>query len=229
MKIVEKEKARELRKQGKSMNQIIEETGFSKASVSLWTRDIILTSVQRTKISKRGRSVESIERRRISRLNNIQLKRRGIIDAAKKDFSNLSLSELKLIGTMLYWGEGGKTGNWSARIANSDPSIIKIMMRFFREVCGVPEAKFRAYIHTFAHADIEKIEKYWSHILGISRKQFNKTYIKPSAASLQKRKNLPYGNVDIYVHDTKIFLTIMGWIERVKEILLVDQNSARIK
>lgn len=220
MKIVERERARALRLQGKSMNQIIEETGFSKASVSFWTRDIVLTKEQRNKISMRGRSVESIEKRRLSRLFNINNKRRVIIDTAKKDFSNLSLRDLKIIGAMIYWGEGGKTGHWAVRLANSDPLIIKVMMRFFREVCKVPESKFRANIHTFELANVKETERYWSKVSGIPLKQFYKTYLKPSKASLQKRKTLPYGTIDIYVSDTKVFLAIKGWIEKIAELVL---------
>ena len=219
MKIIEKEQARILRKRGYSINQIVKEVGSAKSSISLWVQDIVLTKKQKKGLSERGRSVESIERRRISRLANIHKKRRSIIDEAKKDFNHISLEELKLIGIMLYWGEGGKTGHWSVRLANSDPAVIQIMMRFFREVCQVKDEKFRAHIHTFEKANIEKTEKYWSQITGISRKQFNKTYIKPSIASLQKRETLPFGTIDIYVHDTQLFLTIMGWIERIKELI----------
>ena len=218
MKLIEKEKSRVLRKQGKSINQIIKETGSSKASVSVWVRDIILTQTQKNKISLRGRSVESIEKRRISRLFNEEKKRRILINNAKKDFTYISLEQLKLIGVILYLGEGGKTKR-IVRLANSDPLVIKIMMRFFREICGVPENKFSGHIHTFVHADIERTEKYWSKITGISQKQFYKTYIKPSSASLQKRKALPFGTFDIYVCDTKLFLTIMGWIEKIKELI----------
>ena len=219
MKIIEKEQARILRKRGYSINQIVKEVGSAKSSISLWVQDIVLTKKQKKGLSERGRSVESIERRRISRLANIHKKRRSIIDEAKKDFNHISLEELKLIGIMLYWGEGGKTGHWSVRLANSDPAVIQIMMRFFREVCQVKDEKFRAHIHTFEKANIEKTEKYWSQITGISRNQFNKTYLKPSIASLQKRETLPFGTIDIYVHDTQLFLTIMGWIERIKELI----------
>lgn len=223
MKLAEKEKARSLRSAGKSINQIIKETGFSKASISVWVRDIILTSEQKKQISERGRSFESIERRRLNRLHNEQNRRRIIIDKAKKDFNSISLEQLKLIGVVLYLGEGGKTYKGMARIANSDPAVIKIMMRFFREVCNVPESKFRAAIHTFAHANVEETERYWSDVTNIPRNQFYKTYVKPSAASLQKRNSLPFGTVDIYVCDTKLFLTIMGWIERIKE-LAINKN-----
>lgn len=218
MKIIEKERARILRKQGKSINQIIKETGFSKASVSLWVRDIMLTQAQKKKISERGRSVGSIEKRRVNRLFNEQRKRQIITNEAKKDFTNISPEQLKLIGIILYLGEGGKTRRGMVRLANSDPAVIKIMMRFFREICKVPDNKFRASIHTFAHANIEKTEESWSKISGIPRDQFFKTYIKPSSASLQKKNTLPFGTFDIYVCNTKLFLTIMGWIEKIKEL-----------
>lgn len=220
MKMKEREHARALRKEGKSMNEIIKETGYSKASVSFWTRDIVLTEAQRSKISLKGRSMESIERRRVSRFNNISKKRQEIINTAKKDFSHLTQRELKLIGAMIYWGEGRKVGNWSVSLANSDPLIIKVMMRFFREVCMVPEEKFHAHIHTFEGADVKEVERHWSQISGIPLKQFYKTYSKPNKASLQKRKTLPYGTLDVYVHDTKLFLTIKGWIEKIAEIVL---------
>ena len=127
MKIAEKEKARFLRKEGKSINQIIKETGFSKASVSVWVRDIILTPEQKSQVSERGRSVESIERRRVSRLFNEKKRRQAITDKAKEDFNNISLEQLKLIGIILYLGEGAKTDHGMARLANSDPEVIKII------------------------------------------------------------------------------------------------------
>ena len=218
MKLIEKEKARALRKRGKSINQIVKEAGLTKSSVSLWVRDIVLTKAQKNKLSERGRSVESIEKRRLVRLSNEQAKRQVVIDKAKKDFNFISLEQLKLVGIILYLGEGGKTERGVARLSNSDPVVIKIMMRFFREICEVPEEKFRGNVHTFAHADVEKTENYWSKITGIPRSQFHKTYIKPSSASLQKRYTLPFGTFSINVCDTKLFLTIMGWIERIKEL-----------
>ena len=142
------------------------------------------------------------------------------MDLAKEDFTNLTIRELKLVGAMIYWGEGRKVGNWTVSLANSDPLIIKVMMRFFREVCKVPEEKFRGHIHTFENASVYKAEKYWSLISGIPLAQFYKTYTKPSKGSLQKRQMLPYGTLDIYVHDTKLFLTIKGWIEKIAELVI---------
>lgn len=118
----------------------------------------------------------------------------------------------------MYWGEGGKTNKGMARISNSDPDVIKFMMNFFREIFNVPHAKFRGHVHTFSHLNAEKAERYWSTVSGIPRKQFYKTYSKPSIASKGKRDKLPYGTFQIYVCDTIIFLTIKGWIERLSEL-----------
>jgi transcriptional regulator with XRE-family HTH domain len=219
MKIIERETARALRRKGMSMNEIIRKTGYSKSSVSGWTNNIILTKKQRDGLSQKGRSIESIERRRKSRLFNESKKRQVFTDKAKGDFSDLSERDLKIIGSMIYWGEGGKTNRNMARLSNSDPVIIKVMMRYFREICGVPNSKFRASVHTFAYADIDETMNYWARVSGIPRDQFYKAYIKQSSASLGKRKTLPFGTLDIYVCDTKIFLTIMGWIEKISEIL----------
>ncbi len=218
MKLLEKERARILRRKGYSINQILEKTGYSKASVSVWVRDIVLTNKQKKKITQRGRSVQSIEKRRVNRLVNEYAKRRLLIDEAKKDIGSITQKDLRLIGTILYLGEGAKTKRNTVSVANSDPAVIKIMIRFLREVCAVPNTKFRGHIHTFAHANIEKTERYWSKITDIPRKQFYKTYAKPSSASLQKRKTLPFGTFDLSVNDTKVLLKIMGWIEKIKEV-----------
>jgi hypothetical protein len=221
MKILERDMARALRRKGMSMNEIIQKTGYSKASVSNWTSDIILTKKQREKLSLKGRSMESIERRRKSRMLNEAKKRQITTDKAKEDFFDLSQRDLKIIGSVLYWGEGGKTKRGMARLSNSDPVIIKVMMRYFREICGVPDSKFRASVHTFTHANIEKTIGHWVGVSGIPREHFYKPYIKPSSASLNKRETLPFGTMDIYVCDTKVFLSIMGWIEKISEIILI--------
>jgi len=220
MKILERDTARALRKKGLSMNEIMQKTGYAKASVSDWTKDIILTKSQREKLSMKGRSIESIERRRKSRLFNESKKRQITTNKAKGDFSDLSERDLRIIGSVLYWGEGGKTKRGMARLSNSDPVIIKVIMRYFREICGVPDSKFRASVHTFAHANIKKTINHWVKISGIPKEHFYKPYIKPSTASLGKRETLPFGTLDIYVCDTKVFLTIMGWIEKISEILI---------
>jgi len=220
MKFFKKEESVRLRKKGLSINEIAEKVEVSKSSVSLWVRDIVLTKSQRKRISLRGRSIDSIEKRRASRLLSEKNKRNLISIEAKKDISSLDRRDLKLIGICLYWGEGGKSRRGSVRLSNSDPSIIKIMMRFFREVCEVPEKKFRGHIHTHYGVNVSKAINYWSNISGIPKKHFYKTYVKKFNGKIIEGHVLFYGTFDIYVNDTRLFTKIMAWIDAVREKLI---------
>lgn len=219
MKAKEKKIAIEMRKSGKSMNEIAKKLNIAKSSVSYWVRDVELTKEQRKKLSQKGFSVDAVEKRRINRLRNENNKRELIIDEAKKDIKEVSDYELKIIGAMLYLGEGRKTQR-TVSIANADPDVIKMIMKFFRKICKVKEEKFRGHIHIHSHLNVKKAEKYWSEVSGIPLSQFYKTYSKPSVATKSKKDSLPLGTFDIYVCDTKLFLTIMGWIEEIKRLVL---------
>jgi len=200
------------------MKDIARELKVSKASISLWVRDIILSEKQKESLSARGVSVAVIEKRRVNRIRNTQHRHRAIIEKAKEKIDILSKRDLLLVGATLYWGEGGKTKTGMARVANSDPNLIRLMVRFFKEIFDVPAEKFRGHVHTFSHLNAIAAEKYWSEISGVPRSQFYKTYSKPSTASLSKKDTLPYGTFDLQVCDTTIFLTIMGWIEKLSEL-----------
>jgi len=211
----EKEKAIGLRLRGRSIKEIAKQLNVAKSSVSLWVRDIKLTPVQLNKLAEKSHTIVAIEKRRATRLNNERAKRQVVLDLAEKEIKKLSLKDLWLIGVMLYWAEGGKTQRGLVRFSNGDPEMIKIMMVFFRRVCKVPEEKFRGYIHIHPHLDHKKAEKYWAAIMGISLKKFFKTYRKVNTSSKNKKDSLPFGVLDIYICDTKLFLKISGWAKGI--------------
>jgi len=128
----------------------------------------------------------------------------------------LSTRELWLIGTALYWAEGGKTKRM-VRFSNGDPEMIQLMMRYFREVCEIPEEKFRGYIHIHDSLDHIAAEQYWSKISNIPITNFYKTYRKPNPSSKGLRQTLPYGVFDIYVADVTLFLKIQGWTKGLRK------------
>lgn len=214
MKKIEKEQAIKLRYEGYSLDEIRMALGVAKSSVSLWVRNIELTDAQKRHLEAKGFFREAVEKRRTSRLINEEAKRQLVIKAAQSSIKKISKKELWLIGVMLYWAEGGKTQRL-VRFSNGDPEMIKIMMAFFRDICEVPEAKFRGYIHIHPHLDHKNAERYWSEISEIPLKQFFKTYRKPNKSSQGKKNSLPCGTCDIYVMDTKLFFQIMGWAEGI--------------
>ncbi len=219
MKKQEQLKAVSLRREGVSIKEIAKRLKVAKSSVSLWVRNVELSKQQLKVLKDKMNSFEVVEKRRASRLYNEDARRKAIMVQAGKEIKKISRRDLQIIGLCLYLGEGSKTQRGAAKLANSDPAVIKIMMRYFREICCVPEKKFRAHIHTYSHLNVEVAEAYWSKISGIPRGQFYKTYSKPSVASKGKKDSTPYGTVDLTVCSTELYLQIMGQIEKIKKLL----------
>jgi hypothetical protein len=210
-------KAISLRQKGLSVRDISHRLNAARGSVSTWVKDVVLSNEQKLRLKYYCHSPEVVERRRQSRLKNEEIKRKKIIDTAAGLVPVLTKENLFVLGVGLYWAEGGKSNRGMARVSNSDPAMIKIVMRFFREICHVPENRFRGHIHIHSQSAVKAAEKFWSDITGVPPNQFYKTYSIKSKASKNKRLTLPYGTLDIGVCDTRLQLTILGWIEGLKK------------
>lgn len=215
MKVLERNRAVELRKQGKTLSEILKEIPVSKSSLSYWLRGIELTQEQMVRIKYKNDKIKE----RFIKFNELKKKqadnnKKIIFNNAFNGISNISTEELKLIGIALYWAEGYKGAAYKgAEFTNSDPSMIKLMMRWFRETCGVQESKFRIRIQLHNTRNTEMIKGYWSEVTSIPLAQFTKPYIKISPTSKRKMGNLiPYGTCNIRVSDINLITRIRGWI-----------------
>ena len=221
MKARERKEAIKLRNSGLAINEISRRLKVSKSSVSLWVRNVSLTAKQLDVLQGKKYTKSAIEKRRVTRLTRENARRQVIIDGATEEVLNISIKELFLLAVGLYWAEGSKTRRGTVEFSNSDPRLIQIMVRFFKEICLVPQQKFRGHIHLHPHLNAKKAEKYWSKISSIPTKQFFKTSQQYNRASKGKKDSLPYGTFSIYVCSTELFLRIKGWIEGVSRVLLV--------
>ncbi|MBI2062351.1 MAG: hypothetical protein HYT64_01535 [Candidatus Yanofskybacteria bacterium] len=229
MKSKEKEQiqARHLRHKGFSLNQIVAVLNISKSSASTWVRDVKMTKAQHVFLHHKAHVQEVIKKRVETRLRNENARRRAIMEIHKKDIPTkpMDTETLKIFGTALYWAEGGKSQkNRSFNFWNSDPRMIRIMMIFLKNVCKIPDEKFRAHINLHAHLNSLAAEKYWSLISGIPLSQFYKTTKIISKASKNTRDTLPYGTFSIQIGSTDLFLKMLAWIEAITERVVAQQN-----
>jgi hypothetical protein len=222
MKIEEKNKAVELRKAGLTYNEILAKLPVSKSSLNYWLHDITLTDQQKSRIyakdlEVRRKFVEHNELRHKKSVSN----KAAISAVAQREIVNLSQRDLKLIGTALYWAEGYKTGRAKqVDFANSDPAMIRLIMRWFREICRVSDDRFRARIQVHDARIVQEAIKFWSLTTGIPIKQFTKSYIRVSPTSRKKVKNyLPHGICHIRISYTNLLAKIKGWISGLSEAL----------
>jgi transposase-like protein len=219
MRAKERAAARRLRGQGRSIREIAQEIKCAKSSISGWVRDITLTAgqIERLKSNQdRGRAKAA---NHPNSPKQVWARIRGnIIESAVKEIpKECSRNTLKVVGSALYWAEGCKSVSNMVNFSNSDPKMIILMMRFFRDVCNVSEEKFRGAVNIHPHLDMKKAVKFWSDISSIPVKQFHKTQVAISKASKQKKDTLPVGTFRIVISDVRLQSQIKGWIKGLEE------------
>jgi len=158
----------------------------------------------------------NLKRRTFHESNIIRFEKSPISYNLKKNLTEKE-RQLKIAGIMLYWAEGAKSNlknrAWMIDLANSDPEMIKVFLKFLRIICGIDEKKLRAYIYTYADQDIKKLLKYWCKITKIPLKQFTKSYIRNDFLP-EKSGKMKYGLIHIRYNDKRLLLQIEDWIKK---------------
>ncbi len=219
MKAQERKRARELRAKGKSLREIALKINCAKSSISQWVRDIPLTSQQIERLKSNQDKGRAIAANHPNSPKQVWGRIRQDIECSSvKDISrSYSKYILKVIGSALYWAEGYKQSVNMVNFSNSDPKMVALMMKFFREVCKVPEEKFRGVVHIHPHLDVQKARNFWSKVSGIPTKQFHKDQFGISRASKHKRDTLPLGTFRIVICDARLASKIKGWIKGIEK------------
>ncbi len=144
-----------------------------------------------------------------------------------RERSNTEDEYLKIAGIMLYWGEGLKKGD-GIDFANSDPEMIKIFLRFLRQICGINESRLRVYLYAYEDQDIENLKNFWNKVTQISLTQFSKPYVRKGNVNLSGRK-MPMGLIHIRYYDKKLLQTVLNWIEEYISALSDNYTRGRCR
>jgi hypothetical protein len=197
-----------------ALRAIAEQLGVSKASVSLWVRDIELTAEQNAVLlaknpARNGQLLGMRVRRERCREQRIAAQQQGRELARSRDLDFLA-------GCMLYWAEGSKTRN-AAQLVNSDPDLIETFLRFLRSSCGVPDERVAFSVNCFLGngLTLDEIHDWWLSRLRLPASCLRKAVVnRPSAASKRLKGHvLPYGTARVTVHSTFIVQSIYGAIQ----------------
>jgi hypothetical protein len=168
-------KARDLRKEGRTYDEIVAALGVSKSSVSLWVRDL----------PKPPTPPERLHRMREARWAPYRAerdrRRRETKAAARAEVGTLSDRELLLLGVGLYWAEGTKSKPYrpSEKVifVNSDPRMIRVYLGWL-SLLGVSPERLAFHVMIHESADVAAAERYWADLVGISVAELGKTTIK---------------------------------------------------
>ena len=213
MKLEQKFEAIRLRKEGLAYSLIRQRVPVSKSTLSLWLRDVELTQEQKQKILiglEKSRFIVG-EKKKADRRRRTEL----VKQEAEKEFIVLSKNPFFFVGLSLYAAEGDKSQE-RVKFANSDPNLIMLMMKWFREICNISEDRFRIALHTHDLLCNEDVISYWVDITKVPKTQFHKLYVKKS--SLRQRRNILYnGTCSIVINSKDLFRKIHFWKQALFE------------
>tara|TARA_Y100000031_G_scaffold138008_1_gene163567 strand:- start:781 stop:1392 length:612 start_codon:yes stop_codon:yes gene_type:complete len=197
VRIAEKKKIETLYKQGHGVREIAEKFSVSTDAMFYFFRS------------------QNITRRTFGECREVLFKRSPLSFRINNQLT-IKEEKLKLAGVVLYWGEGTKwKGAKTVEFVNSDMEMIRIFMRFMREVCGVDESKLRVLLYCHANQDVNTLQNFWSDVTGISLAQFTKPYIRKDYDA-RKEGKMKYGLIHVRYNDKKLLHQIMDWIAEIK-------------
>ena len=182
-----RERARELRRQHRSVPEIAAALGIVKSTAYQWVRDIPLDRAARRALFARRHSSNPEHGRMMaeSRWSRYRAERdtqqAARIAAAAESVGSLRREELVRIGALIYWCEGTKSKPWNATrrvtFINSDPGLIAVFLAFLRAT-GVSDDRidFRVSIHETA--DVAAAVAWWAAQVGVDPATFRSTSLK---------------------------------------------------
>jgi hypothetical protein len=197
-----------------ALRAIAEQLGVSKASVSLWVRDIVLTPDQEAALLaknpvRNGQLLGTRVRRERCREQRLTAQQHG------REFARRCHPE-HIAGCMLYWAEGTKARN-VAQLVNADADLVRKFLTFLRSCYDVPADRVALSVNCFLGngLSLDEVQQWWLTGLGLPATCLRKAVVnRPSSASkFRKGHVLPYGTARISVHSTFIVQSIYGAIQ----------------
>jgi transposase-like protein len=223
--IINRDKALALRHKGYSIGDISKILNKQKSTISYWCKNVTLTTSQINKLSEKSKSsglkailLNSKKLQEKRKLNLIKYSELG-----KRDLGKITDRDLFILGIGLYWGEGYKKGNDEFGFTNSDPTIIKTMIKFLNNIYNVSNEDFilRVSINKIHKTRERDIVKFWSKTTKTSSLQFTKTsFIKSKPGKQYQNNKAYYGTLRIKVRNgANLRRRILGSINNIESHL----------
>lgn len=228
-----------LRSQGRTYDEIRDELGMSKGTLSLWLRDLPHpTKEQRSGVAAGGVTDADIP-------HDAGLARQLRVEGWLLREIAVALSVTPK--TVCLWTRGlpaparamhGRTAEpWDRRekvvFINSDPGLIDVFVRWLR-ANGVPERDLQPGVSIHESADVAAAERYWAERVGIDTCRFSPPNLKRHNPKT-KRKNTGtgyYGCLIIRVRQSRLLYqriagTWQGIVDATNGQTIPDRLGAR--
>lgn len=202
-----KNKALGFRRRGYSTKQIASKLKIAKSTSSLWVRDINMGVQAKSRIDRR--SADARSRGALERKRRLAITYRVVEGIVKDDLKTIGLNlKLKrLLCAFLYWGEGAKTFG-TIKFTNSDPKLVALFLKLFRESFVLDELRLAATLHLHSYHDERKQLLFWSNVTKIPIDRIH-IYRKQNSGNRIK-ENYP-GCITVNYSNSRLFTALTSY------------------
>lgn len=222
-------KAFKMRMEGKSYNEINAALSIPKSTQNTWFRHLVLSDKAQARLKSRVRqgTLNGFVRRNKRQTKEAEKRAYSAQRIAKTQIPVLTKRDLQIVGATLYWAEGYKRlqvidgkerMSHLIRFVNSDGEMVRIFIRFLREIFEIPKDKIHLTMRLYPHINEKEARRYWMEMTGLGKECFYKTlyYVSGASKGVRPFNRLPHGTLSIEVCSTSRFHHLLGLIEGVK-------------
>ena len=219
-----------LRLQGRSYNEIKEDLGIAKSTLSGWFSGLKLSTQAQERLSSRVAqgTLNGLVKRNKLQTHLARQRAQTSRRKAKSEVGFLSKREEWLVGVALYWAEGYKKPvirggreitSHVISFTNSDAQMARRFVDFLVTFMEVAKKDIYLELRIFNRSQEQNAVEFWKKATGLGAQNFTHISYIISKSSLGKRpfNQLPFGTIQVKVSSTEKFHRLMGWIEGVKE------------
>ncbi len=220
-KEAEYEVAIQMRKDGRTYNEILDVLPVAKSTLSLWLRSVGLAEPQKQRITQRR--IDAQRKGAQSRRNSRLLEIENLTVQGQKDVGRITSRELWLIATALYWAEGSKQNSTSVsagiQFGNSDVRMLNVFIKWLSAL-EVPadDINYELYVHDNRKNQFEEFCRWWAARLAINRSRIDRVYFKRDKPKTKRTNvgDLYHGLIRIRVRSSTVLnRKISGWVEGI--------------
>lgn len=213
-----------LRKTGKSYNEISKTLRIPKSTLSDWLKNTSWSKKIKLHLDTKTRKLHSIRLKELGKIKKQNLARayQQAKAEAKTEFNALKYHPLFISGLSIYWGEGDKSTHHTARIGNVDPLLIRVFVKFLVEICGVPKNNIKAYVLLYPDLDDNTCKNFWIAQSGLDSTNFTKSI---KIQGRHKTRRLTYGVCTVGYSSTYFKVKIYEWLKLLSAELLKHQYT----
>lgn len=214
----DKKQATVLRVSGYSYSYISEELGISKSTLSSWFKDFPYKPNEETLKKARQGQIKYGQIKKQERINETK----ELLERGKNEVGDISDRDLFMVGLGLWLGEGSKT-NEQIRLANSDPNIIKLWIKWLYVVCKLSPNNITVRMHLYKDSDENLCFLFWQRITQLNKDSFRKTQFDSRHNKRPEKKDmLAYGTLHVSVISAnnpdlgvKLHRRLKGWVSAI--------------